>query len=251
MKIFRQSELGIIISTCLFMGGIFFHSLESSRFYLLKITEPILWVINLYLIFQIFSLSKKQLTSVKHKFFLIWFLIVFVLTLSLEIIGTKTGLIFGDYQYGTTFFGKFLEVPVIIGLNWVLIILGCIQVSNSFLILKPFKKEENTKNTVSFEDIFKNSAIKTFFRISLNSLLVAILAVSLDYFLEPVAIFLDYWTWADIVIPFQNYLAWFCIAFISAFSFYLLNLELQFNILKTYFWYLFLFFLILNVILIR
>ena len=37
--------------------------------------------------------------------------------------------------------------------------------------------------------------------------------VSLDFFIEPVAIHLDFWAWQNISIPVQNYWGWFLISF--------------------------------------
>ena len=38
--------------------------------------------------------------------------------------------------------------------------------------------------------------------------------VGLDYLIEPVAIKLDFWFWKEGLIPAQNYVAWFIVAFI-------------------------------------
>jgi putative membrane protein len=42
--------------------------------------------------------------------------------------------------------------------------------------------------------------------------MVGTLAVVFDLVLEPVAIALNYWQWAAVSVPFQNYVAWFVIA---------------------------------------
>jgi putative membrane protein len=39
----------------------------------------------------------------------------------IEAIGVNTGLIFGNYVYKTTLGWKFLETPLIIGVNWILL----------------------------------------------------------------------------------------------------------------------------------
>ena len=38
--------------------------------------------------------------------------------------------------------------------------------------------------------------------------------VLLDIIIEPIAIKLDFWTWADVAVPIQNYVMWFFTAFI-------------------------------------
>ena len=40
------------------------------------------------------------------------------------------------------------------------------------------------------------------------------LMVGLDFLIEPVAISLDFWSWEYDIIPLQNYIGWFVIAFI-------------------------------------
>ena len=38
--------------------------------------------------------------------------------------------------------------------------------------------------------------------------------VLLDFLIEPVAIRLNFWTWENNIIPIQNYLMWFLVAFV-------------------------------------
>lgn len=45
------------------------------------------------------------------------------------------------------------------------------------------------------------------------ALLGAVVLVVVDFLIEPVAIKYDYWNWAGGVIPLQNYLGWFVVAF--------------------------------------
>jgi putative membrane protein len=48
----------------------------------------------------------------------------------------------------------------------------------------------------------------------------ALLMVGLDVLIEPIAIELDFWTWAGGYVPFQNYVGWFVIAFVLQFAFH-------------------------------
>jgi putative membrane protein len=121
---------------------------------------------------------------------LMWFLITFVFTLVIEIIGVKTGIIFGEYEYGKTLGIKLFDVPIIIGLNWVFVILGGILLAQKI-----------TDHKI------------------ILSLIASLFAVSFDFILEPVAIKLDYWSWENNMIPFQNFIAWFIISFIAAWLF--------------------------------
>lgn len=124
----------------------------------------------------------------KEKSFIIWFLVTYIFTFFSEYVGVKTGLIFGAYEYSSVLGFSLGDVPLIIGFNWVLVVAGSIYLASL---------------------ITKNSSIRV--------PLAGILAVLFDYFLEPVAIALDYWTWADVAVPMQNYIAWFLIASAAAY----------------------------------
>lgn len=51
----------------------------------------------------------------------------------------------------------------------------------------------------------------------LAAVLTGLIATAFDWIMEPVAIGLDYWTWAGGDIPLQNYAAWFAIALVSSY----------------------------------
>ena len=119
----------------------------------------------------------------RSEHFVKWFIVTYLITLSLEVIGVKTGKIFGDYVYGDVLGFKILGVPLIIGFNWLFVLSGAISLSSMI---------SNNKIIVVF--------------------LTAIFSVVFDYLLEPVAMKLGYWQWSDGIIPFQNYVAWFLIS---------------------------------------
>jgi len=129
--------------------------------------------------------------------FLIWSALTYIITFILEVIGVKTGLIFGEYSYGSTLGIKLFEVPLIIGFNWVFVILGSISIARLI-----------TGN------------------IFLSTIISAVIASLFDLILEPVAIRLDYWSWSAGIIPLQNYFAWFVIALVSAFGFIYFNVKI-------------------------
>lgn len=153
-----------------------------------------------------------------NKLFLVWGIITYAITFTLEVIGVKTGYIFGEYLYGATLGLKFFDVPLIIGFNWVFVILGAISISKLI-----------TKNKL------------------VVSILSASIAVIFDFILEPVAIKLDYWQWSDNIIPFQNYAAWFVIAFFSAFIYEQLKIKTDSKISVHYLAIQFIFFLLINI----
>ena len=96
-----------------------------------------------------------------------------------EVIGVKYGILFGNYYYGEALGYKILSVPVIISINWMIILAGSISVS---------------------EIISKNKIVIIF--------LSAFFAIIFDYLMEPVAMYFNYWSWANGTIPFTNYLTW-------------------------------------------
>ncbi len=102
-----------------------------------------------------------------------------------EVIGTGTGLLFGNYWYGKTLGWKLWDVPVIIGMNWIMMIY---LVGNLFIYMSL--------------SIWKKSA------------LAALLLVLLDYFMEPVAMSFDYWQWENATVPVTNYICWYFISFL-------------------------------------
>lgn len=123
----------------------------------------------------------------KWKFYLA-FLSVGIVGYFAEVLGVKTGLIFGHYYYGSALGYKLLAVPLLIGVNWSLLIYGTTQFCN-----------------------FSNRYV--------SALCSALLMVFLDFFIEHSAPKFDFWYWKGSLIPLQNYIAWFIISFfISLFA---------------------------------
>lgn len=135
---------------------------------------------------------------------ILWGVTVFLITFILEVVGVSTKMIFGNYNYGDVLGVKLFGVPLIIGFNWVLVILGAINISSQL----------------------KNDCAKV--------LTASLLAVLFDILLEPVAIKLGYWNWAGNTIPIQNYIVWFLIALVSSYFFILLKISLKYSIAKFY-----------------
>lgn len=136
---------------------------------------------NLSVSFALILWTAKE----KSKKLLFIGILCFVTGLVIEIIGTNTGLIFGEYNYGKTLGFQVLNVPLIIGINWLILVYSSAAVVNHF-----------------FER--RNLIIK--------AILSALLMVGLDFFIEPVAMQYDFWSWEGNIIPIQNYIAWFFIA---------------------------------------
>ncbi len=132
--------------------------------------------------------------------------VLFLIGFFVEVIGVYSGLLFGEYHYGKTLGFQFLGVPLIIGVNWVLLVMSSFTVSSYFV---------------------SNSIFKV--------ILSSIIMVLLDLMIEPVAIRLDFWHWHAEVIPLQNYLMWFLVAllmnWILTFNRFKFNVKLGFGLL--------------------
>jgi len=138
--------------------------------------------------------------------------------LAVEIAGVATGIIFGEYHYGRTLGVKVAGVPLTIGMNW-LILVYC-----SGVLLHKFQ-----------------------WPFWLKAALGAAIMTLLDVFMEPVAIRLDFWHWANEEIPFLNYKAWFIISFVLLSLFHLSSFKKINQVAVTLLVIQFAFFMLLNI----
>ena len=154
--------------------------------------------INLFISFVLLFVNQKQLESKELKSA---FLIFFIGMIS-EMLGVNYGLIFGDYVYLDNLGVKILGVPVLIGVNWIIL---------TFI----------TGSLSSF--IFKNKYV--------SILIGAILMIGLDLLIEPVAPLLGFWIFDLQIVPLQNYIGWFVIGIITQalFQFKIAEKELTFS----------------------
>lgn len=117
--------------------------------------------------------------------FILFIIVVTVAGFVAEVVGIHTGFLFGNYEYGNTLGTKLWQVPLLIGVNWLLLIYVTGQIAN-----------------------YVGSSIW------IKSFIGAQLMVLLDIFLEPVAIKFDFWQWAGNEIPLSNYVGWFGLSFL-------------------------------------
>jgi putative membrane protein len=139
----------------------------------------------------------------KNALFWIWAIGVFQAGYILELLGVTTGRIFGQYFYGNNLGPKMADVPVIIGLNWVMLCYVSMHTAEMF-----------------FNKIGKQNTVNPIIKIALSALLM----LYVDFLIEHVAPQLDFWYWKNGSIPIQNYTAWYIFAF--AFMFVYQKLEL-------------------------
>jgi putative membrane protein len=118
-----------------------------------------------------------------NRSFIIFCVVTFFTGFFIEVAGVKTGAIFGEYQYETTLGFKVLEVPPMIGINWLLLIY-CVG----------------------------SSFCRTSQPIFIKVLYGALVMTMLDFLVEPVAVGLNMWSWKETLPPVQNYMAWFIVS---------------------------------------
>ncbi|MFC5412821.1 carotenoid biosynthesis protein [Larkinella bovis] len=117
--------------------------------------------------------------------FLFYCVLVIVLGFLIEVLGVQTGFVFGNYAYGPTLGGALWDVPVIIGINWLLLTYCCGVICDRLSV-----------------------------PVYLKTMLAASLMVLLDTLIEPVAIRLDFWHWFEAEVPIRNYLGWWIVSLV-------------------------------------
>ena len=103
--------------------------------------------------------------------------------IAIEILGVRTGVIFGEYHYGDALGFKMGEVPVLIGVNWWILTICAMDIAARF--------------TSNF---------------GARVVLGALLMTGLDMLIEPVAPKLDFWYWVEDVAPLRNYVGWLLVS---------------------------------------
>lgn len=122
---------------------------------------------------------KGKFTSTHLRVYFLIFLAGFLL----EMLGIHTGWIFGDYTYGSGLGFKIAETPLMIGLNWLMLVYVTASVFQSL----------------------KWNAVGVI-------LGGATLMVIYDSIMEQIAPGMDMWSWSGDIIPLKNYLTWWLVA---------------------------------------
>ena len=156
---------------------------------------PVNLIISFFLLFvnQI-QITQREILSV---------FTIFLIGMICEILGVNYGYIFGDYVYLDNLGTKVFGVPILIGINW--IILTFITGSISSYIFK-----KNLKFSI---------------------LSGAIFMILLDLIIEPVAPLLGFWIFDLPSVPLQNYVGWFLIGLATQFVYqkFVVNKEIPFS----------------------
>lgn len=109
--------------------------------------------------------------------------IFFVSSLFIEWIGVHFGFLFGVYEYGQNLGYKIDGVPLLIGINWAVLIVSTAAIADKLIQ-----------------------------RVILKIIVGALLMVFIDFFIETSAPPFDFWIWELGTAPMRNYVAWFIIS---------------------------------------
>ncbi len=162
----------------------------------------------------------------RNRNFWLYSSIVFIGGFLIEWLGVSTGIIFGRYHYGENLGIKLFDIPLIIGINW-LILSYC-----SMSVVEKYRERWSLN-------------LSPIASASIGSLLM----VFVDFWIERLCARLDFWYWKSSTAPLQNYIAWFVFAF--AFNYLLVSFRVETKNKTAVVLYLLqvVFFLLLNVLL--
>ncbi len=135
------------------------------------------WVMLLTTVFVVYKIKPNT-------FLLTIFFLIISLTFILEAIGVLTGIPFGEFFYLNTLGFKVLDVPIIVAINW------------SMIIFSSYVFTQRLLEKIKFDN-------------RLVLMLTPIIVTLIDYIMEPVAIYLKLWNWSSGMIPTSNYISWF------------------------------------------
>lgn len=141
----------------------------------------LLFTCFVYLMHQPYSSSRFVLSYVS----------IALLGYLVEVLGVSTGIVFGQYKYGDGLGYSYWNVPLVISLNWALIVSSGICVSKK---------------------LFESKYIVLGF--------TALIATSVDFLIEQVAPKLDFWRFAGGMPGLHNYVGWAIVSFCCAYLFY-------------------------------
>ena len=173
LKLIDNKELrsfSIFIVWLLNISG-FFGILSNQKDFFLS-SSPYVLTVTLFLLVVNNSIDKKLLVRLFY---------IFLLGLSVEIIGVNFSFFFGEYKYGDNLGVKVFNVPIVIGFNWVLLVIITGNIADRF---------------------FPKSILR-------KVLFGSTMMILLDLLIEISAPKLDYWEFALNPVPFSNYLWWF------------------------------------------
>jgi bisanhydrobacterioruberin hydratase len=180
-----------------FVGVVGIQVATSRQFFIGLIPYVLLMSFIVILLFHESPIDKKTIL-VLSAIYLSGFLI--------EVIGVRTQIIFGNYYYGNGLGIKLLNTPLMIGINWVMLVYCSSSVIHS-LKIHPV----------------------------IEIIAASMLMLVYDLIVEHIAPVIDMWYWNKNIVPLQNYLAWFLIAAFFQTVVKLFNIKIKNQISTTIF----------------
>lgn len=113
------------------------------------------------------------------------FAVIYLFGYGIEVAGVNTKLIFGYYSYDVGLGLSLFNTPLIIGINWLLLVYISLSVTEKL-------------------------KVNRWFQITTATLML----VAYDLILEQVAPLLKMWHWKGETVPVKNYIAWFFVGFL-------------------------------------
>ena len=171
----------------------FFGVLSDQKDFFLS-TSPFAILISFILLILNYNFRQKGFFTALISIIIIGFLV--------EFLGVNYDLFFGSYEYGNNLGYKIGGVPIIMSINWLVLIF----LTGSFT-----------------EKIIPNS-------IPLKVIFASLLMVFIDIFLEICAPKLDYWKFDEEIVPMSNYNSWFIISAICLYIYFRLIKDKEYKL---------------------
>lgn len=171
----------------IYTAGLIGLSLPDLRSYFLPLTPYTLWFTGIVCLYYYPIKNIKTYSA---------FAIFFIAAWLVEVVGVATGKLFGVYQYGSVLGFKLANVPLVIGMNWLILLICTNAVVEEWNVGGFFGKAALGAGLMTF----------------------------LDVFIEPVAMSYDFWNWQFDKVPVQNFAAWWLVSFVFHFAYQQLEL---------------------------
>lgn len=126
----------------------------------------------------------------KQRSFVLSFAAIAVIGFIAEIIGVNTGLVFGNYSYGGSLGYKIMGVPLLISVNWALLVCAAVIIVSKIVS-----------------------------NIWILSLVSSLFITAIDLLIEQVAFKLDFWRFSSGIAGLHNYIGWLVLSFFLSLSF--------------------------------
>lgn len=185
-----QLRIKITVLYFVMIAGGLWHFIGMFQPLMNVLASPIIFGVGILLFGeQLQWMFKSDSHNIIIRKFILWSIVVIVFSLSVEIIGVNTGLIFGNYNYGKNLKPLIFGTPIAIGFAWFSMLISATALSQTLL------KEK-----------LPDDPLKAAF-------IIATVMVGFDYLMEPAAVKLGYWSWQNDLIPIRNYASWFFVSF--------------------------------------